>query len=197
MGCTFQRGGTCVRAFVGKSASWLCASPKSASSGSPVSDRQTQRQAQAGGGGRRRARARGESGEGRLQGQGRRKKWNPIPGKKRRRREQISYSRIQISLSSQFSGLFIFLPFSVSPFSPPASSRSSSFSPSSFTPSFTHTWLLMNLFHGGCFSSDTKLSFYGEFSICGKIKCGLDRLLGRSNVKFTWNLQAIALMTYF
>ena len=73
------------------------------------------------------------------------------------------------------------------------SSRSSPFSPSSFT----HTWLLMNLFHGGCFSSDTKLSFYGEFSICGKIKCGLDRLLGRSNVKYKWNVQAGALMTYF
>lgn len=38
---------------MGKSVSWLCASPESASSGSPVSDRQTQRQAQAGGGGGR------------------------------------------------------------------------------------------------------------------------------------------------
>lgn len=42
-----------MREFVGKSVSWLCASPESASSGSPVSDRQTQRQAQAGGGGGR------------------------------------------------------------------------------------------------------------------------------------------------
>lgn len=75
MGCPFQRGGTCVRAFVGKSVSWLCASPKSASSGSPVSDRQTQRQAQAGGGGRRAgAGTGGEWRVGRRQGQGRRKK---------------------------------------------------------------------------------------------------------------------------
>lgn len=34
---------------MGKSVPWLCASPESASFGSPVSDRQTQRQAQAGG----------------------------------------------------------------------------------------------------------------------------------------------------
>lgn len=45
--------GVGVREFVGKSVSWLCASPESASFGSPVSDRQTQRQAQAGGGGGR------------------------------------------------------------------------------------------------------------------------------------------------
>lgn len=45
---------------MGKSVSWLCASPESASSGSPVSDRQTQRQAQAGGGGGREEGERGE-----------------------------------------------------------------------------------------------------------------------------------------
>lgn len=118
MGCPFQRGGTCVRAFVGKSVSWLCASPKSASSGSPVSDRQTQRQAQAGGGGRRAgAGTGGEWRVGRRQGQGRRKKWNPIPVKKRRSREQISSSLVQISLFR--SSLVFFLPFSVFPFSPP------------------------------------------------------------------------------
>lgn len=66
-----------MREFVGKSVSWLCASPESASSGSPVSDRQTQRQAQAGGGGGRAGGGGGGGGVwrvGRLQGQGRRKK---------------------------------------------------------------------------------------------------------------------------
>lgn len=108
--------GMCVRKSGGKSVPWLCASPESATFGSPVSDRQTQRQAQAGGGGWR-AGGGGDLRVGRLQGQGRRERGNPIPAEQQRSRGQISNSPIQISLLAVLFSLVFYLCFSMSLFS--------------------------------------------------------------------------------